>query len=415
MRTEAERVVVTGLGAVTPLGHDVPTTWAAILAGQSGVGPITAFDASDLRAKIAAEVKDFDPTRYLSRRDAKRMDRFAQFAVVAAREAVADANLDMAHQDPYRVGVIIGSGIGGISTILDQADVLREQGLRRMSPFAVSALMINAAAAQISIMLGARGPNLAVASACATGNNALGEAAATIRRGAADVMIAGAAEAALVRLAIGAFDHLRALSRRNDAPEKACRPFDAHRDGFVPGEGAGVLVLERLDLARARGARIYGELVGYGASDDAFHVTAPAEDGIGARVSIEAALADAGLPPTAVDYINAHGTGTLLNDPMETRAIKAAFGEHAHRVPVSSTKSMTGHLMGAAGAVEAIFCLLTIRDQVIPPTINLETPDPVCDLDYVPDEARPAAVNVVMSNAFGFGGHNATVVFRRIS
>ncbi|MGQ9584726.1 MAG: beta-ketoacyl-ACP synthase II [Anaerolineae bacterium] len=413
-RTDRERVVVTGMGAMTPLGHDVPSTWESLLAGRSGIGRITAFDASDLKTQIAAEVKDFDPTRYMERREARHMDRFTQFAVAAMREAVADAGLDMAREDPRRVGVVIGSGIGGVSTLLEQADVLRERGPRRMSPFAVPALMINAAAAQISILLGARGPNLAIVAACATGSNVLGEAAAMVRRGAADVMIAGASEAALVRLAFAGFDNVGAMSRRNDAPHASCRPFEAHRDGFVMGEGAGVVVLERLDRARARGARIYGELVGYGASDDAFHITAPAEDGAGAVESMRAALADAGLPPTAVDYINAHGTGTLLNDPMETRAIKEVFGEHAYRLAISSSKSMTAHLLGAAGAVEAIFCLLALRDQVLPPTINLEVPDPACDLDYVPNRARPATVRVAMSNSFGFGGHNATLVFSQV-
>jgi len=415
IHADAGRVVVTGLGAVTPIGNDVPSTWAALLTGRSGVGPITAFDASDLKTRIAAEVKDFDPARYMSRRDARRLDRFAHFATAAVLEAVADAELNMGHQDPYRVGVVIGSGIGGVGTLLEQADVLRERGPRRMSPFAVPALMINSATAHVSIVLGAHGPSQAVVSACATGSTALGEAAAMIRRGAADVMIAGASEAAIVRVAFGAFDNLRAMSRRNDEPQAASRPFEARRDGFVMGEGAGVLVLERLDLARARGARIYGELVGYGASNDATHITAPAEHGAGAAASIRAALADAGLSPTAVDYINAHGTATLLNDPMETRAIKTAFGEHAYRVGVSSTKSMTGHLLGATGAVEAIFCLLAMRDQVLPPTINLETPDPVCDLDYVPNQARPAAINVTMSNNFGFGGHNATLIFSQVS
>jgi 3-oxoacyl-[acyl-carrier-protein] synthase II len=411
----ASRVVVTGLGAITPLGNDVPSNWAALLAGHSGVGPITRFDASDLRTHIAAEVKDFDPTRYMDKREARRLDRFVHFAVVAAQEALADAHLDIASQDPRRVGVVIGSGIGGVHTLLDQSDVLRERGPRRLSPFTVTGLMLNSAAAHVSIMMGARGPNLALATACATGSHALGEAAAIIRRGQADVMIAGGSEAAIVRLAMAGFDNMGAMSTRNDPPEGACCPFDARRDGFVMGEGAGIVVLERLDLALARGARIYAELAGYGVTADAFHITAPAEDGAGAVECMAMALADAGLPPTAVDYINAHGTSTPLNDAIETRAIKAVFGEHAYRLAASSSKSMTGHLMGAAGAIEAIFTVLVLRDQVLPPTINYEMPDPACDLDYVPNRARPATVNVAMSNSFGFGGHNGTVLFRRVS
>jgi 3-oxoacyl-[acyl-carrier-protein] synthase II len=302
-----------------------------------------------------------------------------------------------------------------VHTLLDQSDVLRERGPRRLSPFTVTGLMLNSAAAHVSIMMGARGPNLALATACATGSHALGEAAAIIRRGQADVMIAGGSEAAIVRLAMAGFDNMGAMSTRNDPPEGACCPFDARRDGFVMGEGAGIVVLERLDLALARGARIYAELAGYGVTADAFHITAPAEDGAGAVECMAMALADAGLPPTAVDYINAHGTSTPLNDAIETRAIKAVFGEHAYRLAASSSKSMTGHLMGAAGAIEAIFTVLVLRDQVLPPTINYEMPDPACDLDYVPNRARPATVNVAMSNSFGFGGHNGTVLFRRVS
>ncbi len=415
LRQDSQRVAITGLGAVTPVGNDVPSTWAALLAGCSGVGLITQFDSSDMRTHIAAEVKDFDPAQYIDRRDARRMDRFQHFALAAAQQAMADAALDMAHQDPRRVGVLIGSGIGGVRTLLEQNEVLRERGAHRVSPFCVPALMLNSASAQISIMIGARGPNLAVATACATGNHALGEAAAIIRRGDADVMLAGGSEAAIVKLAMASFDNMGALSARNDVPEQASRPFDAGRDGFVLGEGAGVLVLERLDLAQARGARIYAELAGYATTGDAFHITAPAEDGAGAAQSMLLALADAGLRPEDVDYINAHGTSTPLNDAIETKAIKEALGEHAYRVAISSTKSMTGHLMGAAGAIEGVFSALAIRDQVLPPTINQETPDPACDLDHVPNRSRAATVNVVMSNSFGFGGHNATVVLRRSS
>ncbi|NLE75521.1 MAG: beta-ketoacyl-ACP synthase II [Chloroflexi bacterium] len=413
-RTDAQRVVVTGVGMITPLGLDAPSTWAALLAGQSGVGPITAFDAVDLKTQIAAQVKGFDPDQVLERREARRMDRFAQLGLAATQEAVVDAGLDVNSHDPYRVGVVLGSAIGGVGTLLEQADTLRERGPRRISPYTVPALMLNAAAAQVSILLGVCGPNLALATACATGGHSVGEAAAIIRRGAADVMIAGASEAALVRLAIAGFDNVGAMSRRNEAPAAASRPFDAGRDGFVPGEGAGVLVLERLDQARSRGARTYAEVLGYGNSDDGFHITAPEEDGRGAARAMQSALEDANLPPECVGYINAHGTSTPLNDLTETRAIKAVFGPHAYRLAVSSTKSMIGHLMGAAGAVEAVVSVLALQHKVLPPTINQEMPDPQCDLDYVPNQARPARVDVVMSNSFGFGGHNAALLFGRL-
>jgi 3-oxoacyl-[acyl-carrier-protein] synthase II len=414
-RTDSQRVVVTGLGAVTPIGNDVPTTWAALLAGRSGAGPVTRFDASDLKTRIAAEVKDFDPTQYVDRKEARRMDRFLHFAAAAAIQALADARFDMANYDPRRVGVIIGSGIGGVETMLTQYDILRERGPRRISPFTVPALMLNSASAHVSIMLGARGPNLAIGSACATGTHSVGEAAAIIRRNDADVMIAGGAEAAILRLTMAGFDCMGAMSTCNEHPEQASRPFDARRDGFVIAEGAGVLVLERLDLARARGAHIYGELAGYGASADAYHITAPAEDGNGAVESMLMALRSAEIQPAEVDYINAHGTSTPMNDAIETAAIKTALGEHAYRVAISSSKSMTGHLMAAAGAVESAFCLLAMRDQILPPTINQQEKDPACDLDYVPNQARPARVKVAMSNSFGFGGHNATVIFRQVS
>ena len=415
IRKDSERVVVTGLGAITPLGHDVPSSWAAVLAGCSGIGPVTQFDASRLRSQIAGEVKDFDASKYIDRREARRLDRFLHFAVAAAQEAMTDARLDMAHQDPLRVGVLIGSGIGGLHTLLEQAEVLRERGPHRVSPFCVPALMLNGASAQISIMLGARGPNFAIATACASGNHSIGEAAMAIRRGTADVMLAGGSEAAIVELAMASFDNMGALSARNDAPARASRPFDAERDGFVLGEGAGVVVLESLANARGRGGHIYGELIGYATTGDAFHLVAPIEDGSGAAAAMRNALADADLPPTAVDYINAHGTSTPLNDAIETHAVKQTFGEHARRLAISSTKSMTGHLTGAAGAIEAVFSLLTLRDQVLPPTMNLETPDPACDLDYVPNVARAAHVDVAMSNSFGFGGHNTSILFRRLS
>jgi 3-oxoacyl-[acyl-carrier-protein] synthase II len=414
-RKDSERVVVTGLGAVTPVGNDVFSSWAAILAGCSGAGPITQFDATNVETHFACEVKGFDPNKYMDRRDARRMDRFVHFAVACSQEAVADAALDMAHEDSKRVGVLIGSGIGGIHTLLEQVEILRDRGPRRVSPFCVPSLMLNSASAQVSIMLGAHGPNLAIATACATSNHAIGEAAAIIRRGEADVMLAGGSEAAIVLVAMASFNNMGAISTRNDAPAGASRPFDAGRDGFVVAEGAGVIVLECLDHALARGARIYGELAGYAATADAFHVTAPAENGEGAADCMRNSLLDADLPPTAINYINAHGTSTPLNDAIETRAIKSVFGDHAYRLAISSTKSMTGHLMGAGGAIEAIFCLLAMRDDMLPPTINQETPDPACDLDYVPNVARRARVDVAMSNSFGFGGHNGTLVFRRLS
>lgn len=413
-RPDSQRVVVTGLGLVTPLGNDVPTTWTGVLKGQSGVGPLTQFDTSGFKVHFAAEVKDFEPTHYMDKQMARRMDRFLHFAVAACREALADACLDLEQCDPRRVGAVVGSGIGGVHSILDGQLTLAERGPRRVSPFAVPALMLNSATAQISIIHGLRGPNLALATACATGSHALGEAAEIIRRGRADIMIAGGTEAAMVPMALAGFENMQALSMRNDDPARASRPFDKDRDGFVMAEGAGIHILERLDRARARGARIYGELIGYGNTADAHHITAPAEDGIGAAECMQAAIDDAGIEPSVVDYINAHGTSTPLGDVGETHAIKMVFGEHAYRLPVSSTKSMTGHLMGSAGAIEAAFCLLAMRDGLLPPTINYETPDPVCDLDYVPNQARRATVNVAMSNSFGFGGHNGTVVLRRV-
>lgn len=414
-RTPAQRVVVTGLGLVTPVGNDVPGSWRAILAGTSGVGLISHFDHTMFKTHIAAEVKDFDPTLYVDKKEARRMDRFLHFAAAATQEAVADAKLDVAYYGASRVGVLIGSGIGGIHILLEQHDLMKERGPRRVSPFAVPGLMLNSASAHVSIMIGARGPNLAVATACATGSHALGEAADFIRRGRADAMICGGSEAAIMPMAVAGFENMGAVSGRNDEPQRASRPFDKDRDGFVMGEGAGIMILERLDKAQARGARIYAELIGYGLTADAYHITAPLEDGSGAVACMESALADAGLAPEAVDYINAHGTSTPLNDASETLAVKIVFGAHAYRLAISSTKSMTGHLMGAAGAIEAIFSVLALRDQILPPTINYDTPDPSCDLDYVPNHARPAVgeLNIVMSNSFGFGGHNGTVVFRR--
>ncbi len=408
------RVVVTGLGAVTPLGNDVPTLWENLLAGRSGIGPITQFDPSDLEVRIAGEVKEFDPAALFGRREARRNDRFTLFALEAARQAVADASLPLGDGKVQEdVGVLIGTGIGGALTFLHNYDVLKERGPRRVSPFMIPMMMPNAASAAVAIRYGLRGPNVCLASACATGSHAIGEAADMIRRGKAQVMICGGSEAVIHPISIAAFKNMGALSTRNDEPERASRPFDAERDGFVLGEGAGIVVLESLEHALARGARIYCELVGYGASADAFHITAPEESGEGAALAIQRALTDAGLGPEEVDYINAHGTSTLLNDRIETRALHAVFGPHADRLAISSTKSMIGHLMGAAGAVEAIVCVKSLETGWVHPTINYEYPDPECDLDYVPNEARRLEPRVALSNSFGFGGHNGCSIFRR--
>jgi len=406
-----KRVVITGLGTVSPLGQDVSTTWAGLVAGRSAVGSITCFDTTDLKVKVAAQVNDFDPVARFGRRDARRMDRYAQFALAAADEALQDAGLEATPATASRIGVVIGSGVGGIGTILDTHNVVLEQGPRRVGPFAVPMMLTDTAAGQIAIKYGFQGPNFAVVAACASGTNAIGEAAAVIQRGAADAMVTGGADAALVRTALGAFVNMGALSTHwNDEPQRASRPFDAKRDGFVAGEGGAALVLESLEFAQQRGAPILAELLGYGASADAYHITAPLEDGAGAVQAMRAALLDAGLEPEAVDYLNAHGTSTPLNDKGETAAIKVVFGDYAYQLPVSATKSMTGHLLGGAGALEALICVRIIREGIIPPTINYEFPDPECDLDYVPNQARPATVRTVMSNSFGFGGHNATII-----
>jgi 3-oxoacyl-[acyl-carrier-protein] synthase II len=406
------RVVITGLGAVTPIGLDVESTWEGIRAGRSGIGPITLFDASGYDTRIAGQVHDFDPTRWMERKEARRMDRFCQFGVAAAVQALQDAALPVNDETRDEIGVLIGSGIGGIRTLEEQAQVLIERGPSRISPFLIPMLICDIASGMTSILLGLGGPNNCVVTACATGTNALGDAAAIVRRGDALAMLAGGAEAGITPLGIGGFCAMKAMSTRNDEPERASRPFDAERDGFVMGEGAAVLVLEQLDFARARGARILAEVVGYGMSADAYHMTHPAPGGIGAARSMQRALRSAGLRPDEVDYVNAHGTSTGPNDKNETEALKTVFGEHAYRMPVSSTKSMTGHQLGAAGAVEALLCTLAIRDSIIPPTINYEHPDPDCDLDYVPNEARRASIRVAMSNSFGFGGHNATLIIR---
>ncbi len=406
------RVVITGMGAITPLGNDVETFWRNVVAGRSGVGPITLFDASAMKTRIAAEVRGFDPEAWFGRKEARRMDRYAQFALAATQQALQDARLDPAHVDRERVGVVLGTGIGGLGSLVQGVETLMTRGPDRVSPFMVPMMLADTAPGLIAIAYGFRGPNMAVVTACASGTNAIGEAMHLIRRGDADVVIAGGAEAAILPIAVAAFNVMGAISTRNEEPERASRPFDRTRDGFVMGEGAGILVLERLEHARARGARIYAEVAGYGASADAYHITAPLENGEGAALAMRQALADAGLSPRDVDYINAHGTSTPLNDKSETQAIKAVFGEAAYDVSISSTKSMIGHLLGAAGAVEAIVCIRAITDGIIPPTINYEHPDPECDLDYVPNTARRKPVRVAMSNSFGFGGHNACVIFR---
>jgi 3-oxoacyl-[acyl-carrier-protein] synthase II len=405
------RVVVTGMGAITPVGNDVASTWDALVHGQSGIACATLVDASDLDVKIAGEVKDFDPTHYLDKKEARRMDRFLQLGMVAAKEAVKDANLTIQPDDAESIGVLVGSGIGGINTIVDAAIVLHTRGPDRVSPFVVPMMLPDMLSGLIAIDTGAKGPNFAVASACATAGHALGEAAEIIRRGDAEVMICGGAEAPITRIGLAAFDSMRALSRRNEEPCRASRPFDSERDGFVLAEAAGVVVLESLDHARERGAHIYAEVVGYGATGDAYHITAPSERGEGAARAMRLALRQAGLQPSDIGYINAHGTSTPHNDRTETQAIKTVFGEHAP--PVSSTKSMTGHLIGASGAVEAIVCIKTILEGCLPPTINYEHPDPECDLDYVPNKARPARLDVALSNSLGFGGHNTAVIVRR--
>jgi 3-oxoacyl-[acyl-carrier-protein] synthase II len=392
----------------------VAETWKSLLEGRSGVDWITLFDASQHKTRFAAEVKGFDGAALFGSREARRMDRFTQFALAAALEAFEQAGLKPEALDRDRVGVVIGSGIGGISTLLAQVEEMRQRGPERVSPFLIPMMIADSAPATIAIRLGLRGPNMALATACASGANAIGEAAEMIRRGDADVMLAGGAEASIVPVAMAALNVMGALSTRNEAPQQASRPFDRQRDGFVMAEGSGMLVLESLDHALARKAPILAELSGYGTSNDAYHISAPAENGAGAVLSMRWALEDAGLSPEQIDYINAHGTSTPLNDKSETQAIKSVFGEAAYSIPISSTKSMTGHLLGASGALEAVICVQVLRDQILPPTINYEHPDPECDLDYVPNQARPHPVRHVMSNSFGFGGHNATLIFSQM-
>ena len=407
------RVVVTGMGCISPVGNTVKETWKALLEGKSGAGSITHFDASKHKTRFAAEVKGFDGVALFGPRDARKMDRFTQFAVAAAMEALEQSGLRIDDANRDRIGVLIGTGIGGISTLMEQAEVMRERGPDRVSPFLVPMMISDSAPGMLAIRFGVRGPNMALATACASGNNAIGEALDIIRRGSADVMIAGASEAALVPVAMAGMNVMTALSTRNEDPQAASRPFDKDRDGFLMGEGAGIVIIESLEHAQARGANILAEITGYGTTDDAHHISAPAENGAGAAMSMKLALEDADLSTDDIGYINAHGTSTQLNDKSETAAIKTVFGEQAYQIPVSSTKSMTGHLLGASGAVEATFCVMAIRDEILPPTINYHTPDPECDLDYVPNQARKASPKHVMSNSFGFGGHNATLVFTR--
>jgi 3-oxoacyl-[acyl-carrier-protein] synthase II len=406
------RVVVTGLGALTPIGNTADEFWSALLQGRSGVGPITKFDATDYPTRIAGEIKNFDPLVFVDKKDARRLDPFLQYAMACAVMAVQDAALDIDKVDGSRFGVLIGSGIGGISTLLDTHKTLLDKGPDRVSPFFIPMMIINMASGLVSMRFGAKGPNSAVVTACATGNHAIGESFKIIQRDDADVMIAGGSEAIVIPLTIAGFCSMKAMSTRNDEPTKAMRPFDANRDGFVCGEGAGLVILESLDHARARDARIYAEIVGYGQTSDAHHLTAPDPEGDGAARAMAAALRDGGLDVSAIGYINAHGTSTPYNDKFETLAIKRVFGDHARRLAVSSTKSMTGHMLGAAGGVEAIATALALHHGVLPPTINYETSDPDCDLDYVPNQARKHDVEAALSNAFGFGGTNATLAFR---
>jgi 3-oxoacyl-[acyl-carrier-protein] synthase II len=409
----ATRIAITGLGAVTPLGVNVPSTWEGLVAGRSGIGPITHFDPGGMRARIAGEVPDFQPEQFMDRKEVRRSDRFVQMATVAAMEAMADSGLQVDDRNRAEVGVIVGSGIGGIGTLVEQVNVLQTRGPDRVSPFLIPMYIVDLVAGEIAIRFGAQGPNYSVVSACSTSAHCIGEAAEIIRRGDAVAMIAGGSEAGIVPIGVAGFAAMRALSERNDEPAKASRPFDAERDGFVMGEGAGVVVIEDLDHAKARGARIYAELLGYGATDDAYHITAPSEGGEGAVRAMRMALRKAGLQPREVGYVNAHGTSTPLNDKLETQALKTVFGEAAYDLAVSSTKSMTGHLLGAAGAVETIVCVLTIRDGCLPPTINYEHPDPECDLDYVPNVARQRRIDAALTNSLGFGGHNSSLIVGR--
>ena len=410
-----QRVVVTGLGAVTPIGNDVPSYWQGLSNGRNGVAPITLFDAARHACRFAAEVKDFDPSAWLEPKETKRWDRFCQFGVVAAKQAIADAGLSIDDGNAQRVGTAIGSGVGGLLMMETQAQVMSARGPDRVSPFCVPMMIPNMATGLTAIAIGAKGPSSAVATACAAGSNAIGDAYRLIQLGLADAMVCGGAESAITPLGVAGFASAKALSFRNDDPATASRPFDLERNGFVIGEGAGVLVLESLEHAQARGATVLAEIVGYGTTCDAHHITAPSPGGVGGAEAMRLALVDARLAPESVDYVNAHGTSTQANDSNETAAIKSALGEHARHIPVSSTKSMTGHLLGGSGGIEAVASVLAIGHNLVPPTINYSTPDPACDLDVVPNQAREHAVNVVLSNSFGFGGHNVCLAFRRMT
>lgn len=404
------RIVITGMGTINPLGHTPDDTWARVRDGVSGIGPLTRFDARELKTQFGGEVRDFDPVARFGRKEARRMDPSTQFAMAAAADALVDAGIAITDANRDQTGVLLGCGLGGITTLLEGVDAANAKGLNRVSPFFIPMLLADAPAAAISIAFGLRGPNMAVATACAASNNALGEAARLIERGDAIIMLAGGTEAPLLPIVIAGFNATGAISTYNGSPENACRPFDRHRDGFVTSEGAAILVLEEREHALARGAPIYAEFLGYGASADAYHISAPAENGAGAVRAMRLALADAGLTAADIDYINAHGTGTPLNDKSETAAVKTVFGDHAYSLPISSTKSVHGHLLGAAGALEALVLVKALQANVLPPTINYKTPDPECDLDYVPNAARPARLRAVMSNGFGMGGHNATII-----
>ncbi|MFA4917814.1 MAG: beta-ketoacyl-ACP synthase II [Thermodesulfovibrionales bacterium] len=412
---DKRRVVITGVGMITPLGIGVEQSWNGLLAGRSGIKKITQFDAANFPTRIAGEVDGFNPEEYIEPKEIKKMDRFIHFALAAAQMAMNDSGLKITDENAERAGVIVGSGIGGLRSIEHYHSVLLEKGPRRITPFFIPMLVVNLASGQISIKFGAKGPNSAVVTACATGSHAIGDAYKIIQRGDADAMIAGGTEAVITPLGIGGFNAMKALSTRNDEPEKASRPFDMDRDGFIMGEGAGVVILESLETALERGAGIYAEIVGYGMAADAYHITAPSPNGEGAARCMKMALKDAGVDPGVVNYINAHGTSTKAGDEIETSAIKTVFGEYAYKIPVSSTKSMTGHLLGAAGGVESVISVLSIKDDIIPPTINLDTPDPECDLDYVPNQARRTTVNYALSNSFGFGGTNACLLFRKFT
>jgi 3-oxoacyl-[acyl-carrier-protein] synthase II len=412
---DKRRVVITGVGMITPLGIGVEQSWNGLLAGRSGIKKITQFDAANFPTRIAGEVAGFNPEDYIEPKEIKKMDRFIHFALAAAQMAMNDSGLKITDENAERAGVIVGSGIGGLRSIEHYHSVLLEKGPRRITPFFIPMLVVNLASGQISIRFGAKGPNSAVATACATGSHAIGDAFKIIQRGDADAMIAGGTEAVITPLGIGGFNAMKALSTRNDEPEKASRPFDMDRDGFIMGEGAGIMILESLETALERGAGIYAEIAGYGMAADAYHITAPSPNGEGAARCMKMALKDAGVEPSVVNYINAHGTSTKAGDEIETYAIKTVFGEYAYKIPVSSTKSMTGHLLGAAGGVESVISILSIKDDIIPPTINLDTPDPECDLDYVPKKARRTTVNYALSNSFGFGGTNACLLFRKFT